>query len=416
MVDEGAAVLARVDAGDHCHRRWLCSPDLGEAESLAQVAERERDEACGQLREVGRCSGAAGRVPGDPDDAVLAQVNPEPAEAARIRWHDGAEPGKDAHHCRRSRRRLREVQSAWLAVEVVAQVDLDERLLRVDGYRDLHRDTVWHSRHRVVPALTDDAACWHLPDGCNHTLFAVVEPVALVLLERFHADLAEEFEQPALTDPRCAEQGEKVPVPEVGDADAGARHPEHVLTVTVVLLHLHAWEDERPFVVDVRRVGDIRCGHGVAAVGEVCFREDGVSVCAFVVEDRGDDAPVGGVGVPVVRRVVEEGVSAPQPRMGLLHVRRDEVRPAHHVDWQALRHREQLVAGGEDAAGEIASGVEDRRARGPQQRVHHRPGAAFEAIAQQRELKRRGLSLFSHSPPPRVESDRGSRQCRPQTG
>ena len=121
----GAPSCARVDAGDDGHGGRLRSADLREAEALAEVAECERDEAGSQLGEIGRRCGAAVRVARDADDAVLAQVHGEAPEAAGVRRHDGAEPVEDADHRRRPRRRLGEVEPARLAVEVVAQVDLD---------------------------------------------------------------------------------------------------------------------------------------------------------------------------------------------------------------------------------------------------------------------------------------------------
>ena len=60
--------------------------------------------------------------------------------------------------------------------------------------------------------------------------------------------------------------------------------------------------------------------------------------------------------------------------MGLFHVPGDQVGAAHDMDGQAFGHRQHLVVGGEDAAGEIACGVEDRGSCRTKQRVHHRAG------------------------------------------
>ena len=79
---------------------------------------------------------------------------------------------------------------------------------------------------------------------------------------------------------------------------------------------------------------------------------------------------------------------AVERRVDLLHVARDQVGAAHDVDREALGHREQLVVGGEDAAGEVACGVEDRGACRAKQRVHHRAGDALEPVAEQCESQR----------------------------
>ena len=91
----------------------------------------------------------------------------------------------------------------------------------------------------------------------------------------------------------------------------------------------------------------------------------------------------------------------------------DQVGAAHHVDGQALGHREHLVVGGEDAAGEVACGVEDRGARRPEQRVHHRPHDALEAVVEQAELQRRARprgGLLSTRSSPSAELGRHGRR------
>ena len=133
-----------------------------------------------------------------------------------------------------------------------------------------------------------DGPCGQAPDRGDHPLLAVVEPVALVCRSRSSgADLVEQLEEAALADPRRAEERQEVAVPELGDADADARHAEHVVAIAVVLLHLDAGEDQRALVVDVACVGDVGGRHGVAAVGQVRLREDGVAVDAGVVDRLG---------------------------------------------------------------------------------------------------------------------------------
>ena len=266
-----------------------------------------------------------------------------------------------------------------------------------------------------MASLACDGSGGQAPDRCDHSLFAVVEPVALVGPERSAAHLVGEFEQAAFADPGRAEQRQEVAVPEVGDADADAGHAQHVVAVPIVLLHLDAGEDESALVVDVGCVGDVRRRDRVAAVGQMRLREHGVAVDAVVVDDGDDDAPVGGVGVAVVGRVVEKGVARPEGRVGLFHVPGNQVGAAHDVDGQAFGHRQHLVVGGEDAAGEVACGVEDRGSRGAKQRVHHRAGDPLEAVAEQRESqrgtrsRRGGLFCVGHRGPDLAERGRRAR-------
>ena len=61
----------------------------------------------------------------------------------------------------------------------------------------------------------------------------------------------------------------------------------------------------------------------------------------------------------------------PESRMELLHAAGHEIGPAQQMDRDALGHREQLVLGGDDAAGEVPALIQDHRAPGPDQRVGH---------------------------------------------
>lgn len=98
-----------------------------------------------------------------------------------------------------------QVEPARLAVGVVTQVDLDERLLPVDLHCHLDRDPSWHPWKRIVRALRDDAATGELANRRDHLLLGVVEPLAGVGLECVPANLGAELEHPPLTDPGGAE-------------------------------------------------------------------------------------------------------------------------------------------------------------------------------------------------------------------
>ena len=73
--------------------------------------------------------------------------------------------------------------------------------------------------------------------------------------------------------------------------------------------------------------------------------------------------------------------------MQLRHRPRHQVGAGHHVDRQALRDGHQLGACGQDAAGEVAPGVDDARACRPQQRVLHLAGDALDAAAEDRQVE-----------------------------
>ena len=112
----------------------------------------------------------------------------------------------------------------------------------------------------------------------------------------------------------------------------------------VVALDLDGGKDERALLVNIAGVAGVGGRHGVADVGLVGLGEDGEAVDAVVVDHRHHDGVVGGVGIAVIGRVVQEGVAAPQLRMKLDHRCRHDVGADEHVRGQALGFGDQLVA------------------------------------------------------------------------
>ena len=148
----------------------------------------------------------------------------------------------------------------------------------------------------------------------------------------------------------------------------------------VVALHAHRVEDQRALFVDVAGRGMVRRRQRVAAVGLVRLAEHREAVYAVVVDDRHEQAVVGGVRVAVVGRVVQERVAASQLRVQSLIRARHQVGAAHDVDRQALGGREELGLGGQDAAGEVTRRVQDARAAGRSERVLHRSRDALRRL------------------------------------
>ena len=117
---------------------------------------------------------------------------------------------------------------------------------------------------------------------------------------------------------------------------------------------------------------------------------------AVRVDDRHEQAMVGRVRVAVVGRVVQERVPVPQLGVQRRHRGAHHVRPAHDVDRQAVGGHHELVARRHDAAGEVARGVQDARAAGPEERVRHPPHGRAQAVGEQRQLDRIAGDLGGH--------------------
>ena len=96
--------------------------------------------------------------------------------------------------------------------------------------------------------------------------------------------------------------------PLIGHPDAPPAHPEHVADLSVAAVNPHGREDQPTLLVDVPGVGHVGRRLSIAAVRLVRLGSDRVDVGALV-EHRHEHRVVGGVRVPQVRVVVQEGVA-----------------------------------------------------------------------------------------------------------
>ena len=88
---------------------------------------------------------------GTPDDAAVAQQRNDAAGTALVVRHGRIEIVVDADAAGSERAGLRQVEAARHAVGVVAHVDGDQTLLRIDRHLRLDRDAiVADARHRIV--------------------------------------------------------------------------------------------------------------------------------------------------------------------------------------------------------------------------------------------------------------------------
>src|SRR6202035_2529647 len=186
------------------------------------------------------------RMHRDAHAAVLAQQHPDRARAARVARHGVIDAVEDPDQRGGVRRRFGQVQPAGQAVGVVAQVDLYLARLRVDRHGGLQTDALLDppQRHGVVDVVAGAPSRRQGPDGGADALLAVVEPVLDVAVERVPADLFADLQQLALTHPGGSDHAEIVAVPVLRNADPRHAHADHVLHVAVVLLDLHAGEDQ----------------------------------------------------------------------------------------------------------------------------------------------------------------------------
>ena len=296
----------------------------------------------------------------------------------------GPQAVEEAGHHVVDRTRLGFVEAAIETVDVVAEVDGDPALVRLDAKLDLDRDAVrQEGLEGVVCTLRLDLGLRQLLDRLHHAALGVVEPLADEGLDGLLAVLGAELLQAALGDSRRAELCQEVAVPLLRYSDPAAAHADHVVHHPVVPLDADAGEDQRALLVHVLRGGVISGGYAVADVRLMPLCAGGEEVLA-VDEDRHQHRVVGGMGVAEVGVVVQEGVAFGEIVVQLGHRARLQVR-AEDVDRQSLRRRQQLVVAGADRAREVTRHGDHGRARGPEQRVRHLAHDAVEPVGEHRE-------------------------------
>ena len=133
-------------------------------------------------------------------------MHPDATLAAAIERDVRADTTEDPCHRSGSRGRFTEVESERLAVDIVAQIDVDHCLLRIDLHGHIDREVV-HTGHGVMVAVDRHPSAGKALDRFDHDLFAVVEPLLDEVIESFPADFPTELQDLPLTDARRADQG-----------------------------------------------------------------------------------------------------------------------------------------------------------------------------------------------------------------
>jgi hypothetical protein len=143
-------IAARYDAHGRRHDR----AGLRHAETRGDFGDGALHGIGDPVGEIGRRHRAGMRVSRDADHAVLAHADFDPPKAAGIGRHGMVQDAIiDADHRRRARAAFREVQAAGLAIDVVAQVDDDAAVRRIDFELDLDRDSVGDAGKRIMPRM-----------------------------------------------------------------------------------------------------------------------------------------------------------------------------------------------------------------------------------------------------------------------
>ena len=318
--------------------------------------------------------------------AVLAQQHVEAAEAAGVVRDVGIEAGEHRLRRRHGRRHAREIHAGVDAVGVVAQVDRDEAVVRVDVDAHLDRNAVGQERlDRVVAAFVLKPPAGQLADRLARPPLRIVEPFVDEVAHRLRAVLIDERLEPALADPCGADGGEVVAEPLVRHTDAAPAHAHDVVDVAPVALHLDAGEDQRALVIDVLRRREVGGGLAVAHVRLMRLHAHREEVLALV-EHRHQDRVIGRVAVAAVGVVVEIGVALAELRVPLAHDGGLDVH-AEDVDRHGLRGRQHLVVRGDDGAGKIPRDADDGRARAVQHGVGHLAADRVHAVGHDREVE-----------------------------
>ena len=239
---------------------------------------------------------------------------------------------------------------------------------------------------RVVPLRALELALGQRADRLDAAALRIVEPLLREVAHRVGAVLGDEGLDRAFADAGRADGGEIVAVPLLGHADAALAHADDVVDVLEVPLHLDAGEDQRPFLIDVRRLRHVGGGQAVADVGLMGLHRDGEEVLPLV-EHRHQDGVVGRVRVAEVGVVVQVGIALGIVGMQVLHRLGLDV-GAPDVDGEALGHGEHLVVRRDDRAGEVPRHADDGRARRQQHRVGHLAADRVHAVCHHRQQDR----------------------------
>ena len=360
---------------------------MSEALAVAELGEGGLRHVDDHVGEVGGRDRAAVGEARNPHRAVLAQQHLDAAHGAGVGRQVLAEAGEHALHRRHGGRGLGQVEAGVDAVDVVAQVHRHPRLVGVDVDRHVDRDPLRHpGLDRVVRQRALELALGQRADGLDAAALGIVEPFLGEVPHRVGAVLGDEGLDRALADAGRADGGEIVAVPLLGHADAALAHADDVVDVLEIPLHLHAGEDQRAFLIDVRGLRHVGGGQAVADIGLMGLHRDGEEVLPLV-EHGHQDGVIGRMRVAEIGVVVQVRIALGIVGMQVLHRLGLDV-GAPDVDGEALGHGEHLIVRRDDRTREVARHADDGGPRRQQHGVGHLAADRVHAVRHHRQQNR----------------------------
>jgi len=383
LVHVRLVVASPVLARDDRHGRALHGAALGHTAHVAELVHEALHTADQTVGDVGRRDRGRVRQLGLADDAALPHEDLDVAHGALVLGHVGRQVVEHAGARARQHGGLTEVETAFLGVVVVTQVDRDGALIRVDrgGDVDVHAVGEYAGNgvmlDRVVPGPGGELADL-LSDAHRTVLLVRITKVADQVVAVLLAHLLET----TFADTRRAHTGEVVAVPLIGHADTVLRHPDDVGDVLVVFLDLDTGPVESAFLVDVLRRRVVGARDAVATVRLMALGSREEHELA-VTEDRSDIRVVGVMRVAAVWGVVEEQV----PFVDTLRVRERRLHRKPHVGdmhRDARRQGDHVPVAVADRRRQVAADAHQQRPRRADHRVRHLDADAVEPAREHR--------------------------------
>ena len=352
-------------------------PDLGEAAG---------DRVHQPVGDVGGGDRGADRVARPADDAVVAQQHPDAPCAALVMGDGMVDVVEDAGAAGGNRAGLAQVQSAGDAIDIVAHIDGDRRLVGIDGHGSPDRNPlVGDARQRIVPVLVGPGAGRQRPDGGGGAALAIGHPGLDELGDGLRPVFLHQLLDPALRRAAGAYLSQVVAVPEIGHPHLDPGHADNVAEFLVAPLHTDAGEMQT-LLINRLGVGQVGRRDRRADIGMVGARDGPEERLAVEVHGHAK-GEIRVVCDPGVGAVVEEGVA-------LFDIVEElGERPGREVDGRrvhrdALLDADQPVIVGEDRAGHIARDLDDARLAGAQHAVAHLAQDGAEAAGEHRKQHR----------------------------
>jgi hypothetical protein len=295
----------------------------------------------------------------------------------RVEIDEDADPGG------RGRRRLREIEAARHAIDIVARIDGDLSGFRIDSHGDADRNAVFGDTwHRVVPRLVRPGARRELCDRSLRATRAVGHPILDECVDGLGAVALDEFGQALFADPAGTDLSLVVAMPDLACPDLGECDPNDVRLALVTLLDADAGEMQTLFI-DGRRVREVSGRQRRTHVRVMTARKHPKEMPALD-EYRNDHIEIGVMGRAEIRTVVEKGVALGDV-VEILGDRTGGKIEGGDVDREAILHADQAVIMRQQADREVARVLDDRRAARLENAVGHFPANRLEPPRQHGE-------------------------------